>query len=65
MNAMLTAHRFCEQCFVQRDPKKVPERVSHPQVRACCQCGRDTGSGIDVRALAIAMRFCSCEASDR
>lgn len=45
-------HSICEACWKERHPEREPVRSAEPKQpkRACCYCGFDHRSGIQVQA---------------
>jgi hypothetical protein len=39
----------CEECWVERNPDRLPTRLRLPQIEVCVYCGRENWSGIYVR----------------
>jgi hypothetical protein len=42
-------HSICDQCWAEKNPGRMPYRVSGAQLEVCCYCGREHESGILVR----------------
>lgn len=42
-------HPCCDACWKGREPRRVPVRLSAPNVERCSFCGEPTMSGIYVR----------------
>lgn len=42
-------HALCAGCYELFEPGREPSRIEDPDLIACCNCGRMTGSGIYYR----------------
>ena len=40
---------MCEDCYANREPERVPVRLTQPEVEICCMCGAETREGIYYR----------------
>lgn len=42
-------HSICDDCWLHRDPHRLPCRMTEPEPETCCFCGETHASGIYVR----------------